>query len=346
MDSNEINQNNEEPKLQNKQCDWKNIKSIFIIKKIFSDLDEKKLLEIVKCNKKIQKKLNIDLDDYKDYNETKTSIEIEITPVKDKYSRFIKTIKEEEKEYYHIYFDNDKKEINRGCLNKNEKVSKIIVIINHQIKSLSNLFNDCKIIESVNFKKFFRNNINDMSYMFYYCSSLKEINLSKFNTKNVANMRSMFHGCSSLKKINLSKFNTDNVTNMVVMFSGCSSLTEINLSNFKTNNLKNIRYMFHNCKALNEVDLSNFNSNNLIEIKGLFYECSTLAKINLSNFNTNQVTDMSYLFYRCSSLKEINISNFNTDKVNSMYYMFSGCPENLKTEIKTKYKNIKDEAFY
>ena len=37
--------------------------------------------------------------------------------------------------YYHIYFNNDKKEVKRNFLNKNENVEKIKIIIDFQIKS-------------------------------------------------------------------------------------------------------------------------------------------------------------------------------------------------------------------
>ena len=46
----------------------------------------------------------------------------------------------------------------------------------------------CECIESINFKKFYRNNITDMSCMFRGCSSLKDLNLKNFNTNNVTNM--------------------------------------------------------------------------------------------------------------------------------------------------------------
>ena len=54
---------------------------------------------------------------------------------------------------------------------------------------------------------------------------------------------------------------------------------------------------------------------------------------------------MNTMFLNCSSLKELNMNNFNTNKVIAMEYMFYGCPKELQMEIKTKYKNIKKEAF-
>ena len=89
-----------------------------------------------------------------------------------KYGKFI-NIPDKDKEYYHIYFNNSNEEIKRNYLNKNEKVKIIKIIIDYQVTSFQNLFNYCKCIESINFNKFYRNNITNMSYMFEDCSSLK-----------------------------------------------------------------------------------------------------------------------------------------------------------------------------
>ena len=191
-----------------------NIKSRYILSKIYDNMSIKKKLEIVKYNKNVQNRLNLGVKDYKEYSETFTPIEIEIIPTKDKCGQFI-NINENEKSYFHIYFNDNKKEIkNKYRINKEDKVTKIKLIIDYQVKSFEKLFEYCDCIESINFKKFYRNNINNMIKMFYECSSLKEINLSNFNTSNVKNMGYMFYYCSSLKKINLSNFNTGKVIYM------------------------------------------------------------------------------------------------------------------------------------
>ena len=135
------------------------------------------------------------------------------------------------KKYFHIYFNDNKEEIKKTKLNKEDKVSIINITIDYQIESFYELFYYCECIESINFKKFYRNNVNNMGRMFSGCSSLKELNLSNFNTNNVTNMWGMFYECSSLKELNLSNFNTKNVTDMEEMFDGCSSLKELNISN-------------------------------------------------------------------------------------------------------------------
>ena len=59
-----------------------------------------------------------------------------------------------------------KKKQKRNYIYKNENVSKLKVIIDYQVKSFKELFKDCKYIEYINFKKFYRNNINNIGDMF------------------------------------------------------------------------------------------------------------------------------------------------------------------------------------
>ena len=88
-------------------------------------------------------------------------------------------------------------------MKEKEKVNTIKIIINYQVKSFKELFNNCEHINSLFFKKFYRINITDMSYMFYKCSSLKELNLSNFNTNNVTDMSYMFSGCLDELKLKI-----------------------------------------------------------------------------------------------------------------------------------------------
>ena len=222
-------------------------------------MTKKKKLAIVKYNKKIQNRLNLSIKNYKEYSETFTPIEIEIIPVKGKYGEFI-NIDENDKLYYHIYFNDNKEEIKNKYIIKEEdgvtkheyyieekdKVTKIKIIIDYQVKSFKELFRQsffdtCKCIESINFKKFYRNNITNMSYMFFGCSSLKELNLNNFNTNNVTNMREIFSRCSSLKELNLTNFNTNNVTYMGLMFKGCSDDLKRKIKS-ENNNIRDVAF--------------------------------------------------------------------------------------------------------
>ena len=172
-----------------------NLKSDYFIQKLFEYMQKRISLKIIKCNMNLQKRLNININNYKYFSENFSSIELEIIPIQNEYGSFIK-IKEKDEKYFHIYFNDNKEEMKKTKLNKEDKVSKINIIINYQIDSFKKLFSDCKCIESINFKKFYRNNITDMRSMFRGCSSLKELNLSNFNTNKVIDMSCIFSGCS------------------------------------------------------------------------------------------------------------------------------------------------------
>ena len=184
----------------------RNIKSKYILHKIFNYLEAKRKLNLIRHNKNIKEKLNININNYKKCSEIYSSIEIEIKLANNKYGKFININNENEK-YFHIYFNDNKEELKRNYLRSDDKVSKIKIIIDYQIKSFELLFYECKCIESINFKKFYRNNITNMGGMFGGCSSLKELNLSNFNTNNVTDMGNMFSECSYELKEKIKKHN-------------------------------------------------------------------------------------------------------------------------------------------
>ena len=162
-----------------------NIKSKYICKKIFNHLKERKSLEIIKYYKNIKKRLDINTNNYKEYSEKYSPIEIEIKTVNNEYGKFI-NIQKKDIKFYHIYFNNSKEEIQKKySIEIGEHIKNIKIIIDYKVRSFEYLFIDCLCNESINFKIFNRNNINNMSYMFYNCKSLKELNLNNFNTNNV-----------------------------------------------------------------------------------------------------------------------------------------------------------------
>ena len=64
-----------------------NIKSNYIFKRIIEYMKKNKSLEIMKYNKKLQKRLNLNINDYKEYYQ---SIEIELKISENRYGKFIK----------------------------------------------------------------------------------------------------------------------------------------------------------------------------------------------------------------------------------------------------------------
>ena len=337
MNSRNNNSKDKEMKQTKSNLVLEKIKSDYFLMKLLDIMKKNRMFEIVKYNKKLQKRLNLSINDYKEYFNEYTSIEIELRVKNDRdYENKFINIPYRNEKHYHIYFDNSSEEINRNYLEKDEKVETIKIIIDNPITSFRRLFYECGFVVSVFFKKFNRKNITDMSDMFSFgiISSIKKLDLSNFKTDNVKNMSGMFNGCYFLEELDLSNFNTNNVTNMSGMFKGCQQLKELNISNFKTNNVTNMSSMFFLCHSLEGLDLSNFNTNNVTNMKEMFYGCSSLEELDLSNFNTNKVTDMSCMFAGCSSLEELDISNFNTINVKKMKYMFSSCSKELKEKIK------------
>ena len=66
--------------------------------------------------------------------------------------------------------------------------------------------------------------------------------------------------------------------------------------------------------------------------------------MDISNFTFDKLKYLNGMFYTCSSLKELNISNFKINDEASINGMFLGCSNELKMELKAKYKNIDDRV--
>ena len=118
-------------------------KSNHILKRIFLNLAKNKYLEILKHNKKIQKRLNLNSNSYKEYSETYTSIIIKIKLDENKYGEFININNETNESYFHVYFNDNKEEVKRNYLNEGEKLKKIKITIDSQVKSFYALFENC-----------------------------------------------------------------------------------------------------------------------------------------------------------------------------------------------------------
>ena len=124
---------NENIKNTNQKLLFENLKSDYILIKVLRILPKYKSLDIVKYNKRLQKRVHFDINDYKEYSQLYTPIEVELKLVDkndDANEKFI-NISDEDKEYFHIYFNNSNEEIKRFYVNKNDKVQiiKIIIII-------------------------------------------------------------------------------------------------------------------------------------------------------------------------------------------------------------------------
>ena len=341
MDSNNISKKGKEELNQIKLKNILNsIKSNYILKIIFNHLNKKKLLEMVKYNKIYKQRLNISINDYKEYSELYSSIVIEIIPLKERHYFYgIINYKEKDKSYYHIYFDNNPEEIPRRILFETDKITKIKIKIDYPVKSFYGAFDFCQCIDSINFKKFYRNNITNMSYMFHKCYKLQELTLNIFNASNVTDMSDMFSKCYNLNKLNFSIFNINSATKMGDIFSECYSLQEINISIFNTISETNMNNKFSYCITLNVSNPSNFYINEIFDISHMFSESKTLKKLNISSCNTNK-ENVECIFQECSSLNEVDLSNFKGDDRFSRIRIFSDCPDQIIKKIKAHLNKI------
>ena len=117
------------------KVDFMNLKSDYFLLKLFDIMKKNKSLKIIKYNTKLQKRLNLSIKDYKEYSQLYTPIEIEIKLSYNIYKSNFINISKEEKEFYHIYFDNTNEDIKRNYLTGNDKLIIIKIIIDYQIKS-------------------------------------------------------------------------------------------------------------------------------------------------------------------------------------------------------------------
>ena len=158
------------------------IRSKYVTIRILENLNQYRLLSVMHYNKKYQKLMNKNLTFYK---KEFSKIEIEIIPKENTYGNFINITKKSKRKNIHIFFNDGEKELENESITADDNVSKIKIIINSTIKSLSYFFYCCECIKKINFIRFNRDDIQNMSFMFCKCSSLEEINFSKFNTYNV-----------------------------------------------------------------------------------------------------------------------------------------------------------------
>ena len=111
MESYEENIKNKELVKSNKsECILYSVKSKYILIKIFDYLQKNKNLAIIKYNKELQNIFNITIKGYKEYCDLFSPIEIGLVTQENKYGKFINIVNEEDKKYFHIYFNNNNSE--------------------------------------------------------------------------------------------------------------------------------------------------------------------------------------------------------------------------------------------
>lgn len=299
---------------------YRSINSKYILRLIMTEYLKKKLyFKLIQNNKKIQEIVGINLKDYKEYYRRRFfRTEMEIITI-DKLEPDVKYFfvkMYENKEYYHIYFDNDKNtQIKRNFITYKDKVKKITIKIDMEFKSLKGLFYNCNAIKEFKFTKFNRDDFTDIKELFYACENLEKVDLQKFKAPKLNSMNWVFSRCKSLKKLNLLNLNTSKVTEMANIFAGCIFLNKLEF---------------------------NFTTKNVTDMKGMFYKCKSLTEIDVSKFNTDKVKNFNDMFYECINLNYLDISNFKLFKKDcSIFGIFEKCNSNLKRALMKQFKKMK-----
>ena len=254
--------------------------------------------------------------------------------------------------------------------------------------STSAWFKDCsKLKEIKSVSNLNTEYVTNMSNMFEDCSSLTSLDLGGFKTYNVMDLSCMFLGCTSLTTVYAGDgWSTEKVTSGYRMFDNCIKLiggegTEYNSSHtdhtyariddgtdspgyFTSNkepyavlsddgltvtfyydsdklrrNGVNIGYDNGKWKtpyatATTAVFDDSFTGFKPYSTSAWFKGCSNLKEIKgLSNLNTDNVTNMSSMFSGCSSLTSLDLGGFKTDNVTDMSSMFDGCSSLMSLDL-------------
>ena len=188
------------------------------------------------------------------------------------------------------------------------------------INNLSNLFNGCSQMTSIDMSNCNTSNVTNMSNMLYSCSKLSTLTLGNIDTSNVTNMSNMFYNCASLKNIDLSNKNLSNVINMTNMFTYCNGLTNINFSNTNTVKVTTMQGMFMNCTSLENINMSDLNTSNVGNVMQMFANCIKLSSLDLRNCDTSKMSSAMYMFQGCNSLVDLKVNNMS--RISSTTNMF------------------------
>ena len=264
---------------------------------------------------------------------------------------------------------------------------------NYSVTSFENLFRGASNLTQINgIENLNFTHVRSLSNMFNGCSSLASLDLSSFNTQQITSMFDMFNGCKNLTTIYIGKgWSTDNISLSDDMFAGCNKLVGSKGTMFHENWSNNVFLAHVDCGTDNPGYLSS-KTDDLTYDSKIAYCVETYVYPNKDNltltiyydgdaykyvkggkniegevviqdvfpierffkwpsyyniitfdisFKEYELTSCESMFWRCGSkLKEIvGLENLNTANVYDMSGMFSGCSElttidlsNLNTE--------------
>lgn len=233
----------------------------------------------------------------------------------------------------YIHGDAEIKRFNISC---NKGITELTLDIDvSQCKTGHAMFDRCRNLVKVDFKRFDTSNFVSMRSMFSWCRKLTKVNIERLNTKSCVTFAGMFEECDSLVSLDISTLDTSNVTAVNAMFAGCIRLKNLDTSTLRLPKVTNMAEMFRECESLTSIDISNLGTTKrLNQVEQLFLGCSELEYVNITGLNLDNVTSTFKLFAGCSNLREIKgIEGLNVRHLDDMSLMFSDCVrlENIDT---------------
>ena len=96
----------------------------YILKQVFDNIIPNKQLEIMRYNNKLKRKMNKSKEDYKMIS---LKIVLELIPNENIDGKFVNN--HSNYDSFHIYFNDNEKEVKRNYIKEKEKISKIKIII-------------------------------------------------------------------------------------------------------------------------------------------------------------------------------------------------------------------------
>ena len=201
-----------------------------------------------------------------------------------------------------------------------------------KVQTMQKMFMQCTGLETLTFGENFKaNKAVDMSNMFNNCGNLTTIDVSAFRPVDATDMSYMFYRCKKLSTIDVSRWGDEviidgnsyhgmrKVTNFSFMFAGTSGTgNEMTVANLDVSGWHvgadvatpsiNLSNMFDYCKSLTgELDGAG---------KGL----------NLSNWDFSKVVNICRMFDRCEGLKKVTFPDgANMSNVTNMLFTFAHC---------------------
>ena len=194
-----------------------------------------------------------------------------------------------------------------------------------------------------------------MSNMFNNCQNLVSVDLSGLDTSSVTDMSYLFQDCTNLNSLNLDGFDTSSVIDMGNMFSFCTSITSLDLSGWDTSSLTNLYQAFYSSEAITTLNLSGWNTSLVKRMVTTFYNCTSIKYLNLSGWTTESVTETDRIFGLLNDLEALVIDSPSVFRLTSSDAFYASSinggtgfvyvPDNLVDEYKsaTNWTTVADQ---